>query len=417
MTDARAIFFKVGILAATLTAGAALVHWTWRESPVSTVRWWPVERGPLEQRIGLVGRIVSGSSTTLSAPFEGLVQQKLFTDDQRVSQGQLLLTINPDVLHMQMRNALAERLKAESAVRALEDWANSDEMARARRAVSSAQSGAVDSRRKLTETRVLLEQGIVPRMEVDSLTLQLQTQMQDLLAAQAELEKVRKRGQGEHRQIADMELLNARARFDALKALETRGEIRAPFPGIIQRLPDTSSSGAVNTVEPGVRITQGQPLFSLASLERLQVQAKVDESDINQLREGMPVQISGDGFEGVLQGHVTSVGAQAIASEMHRDSASYHVSVVMPALETSTRSAFRLGMSARLSILVDSNPDAVVIPLDAIGEEGGKHFVIHRAAMDKPEARRFVSLGQTTVSGVHVSGLDDGFVRREVDMD
>ena len=417
MNDTRAMFFKVGILAATLTAGAALVHWTWRESGASTVRWSPVERGPLEQRISLVGRIVSGSSVTLTAPFEGLVQQKLFTDDQRVSRGQLLLTINPDVLHMQMRNALAERLKAESAVQALEDWANSDEMARARRAVGSAQSGAADSRRKLTETRVLLEQGIVPRMEVDSLTLQLQAQMQDLATAQAELEKVRRRGQGEHRQIADMELLNARARFDALQALEARGEIRAPFPGIIQRLPDTSSSGAVNTVEPGVRLTQGQPLFSLASLERLHVQAKVDESDINQLREGMSAQISGDGFEDVLPGHVTSVGAQAIASEMHRDSASYHVIVAMPALESSSRSALRLGMSAKLSILIDNNPHAVVLPLDAVGEEGGKHFVIHRAAMDQPETRRFVSLGQTTVSGVQVLGLDNGFVQREVGMD
>ena len=102
---------------------------------------------------------------------------------------------------------------------------------------------------------------------------------------------------------------------------------------------------------------------------------------------------------------------------MHRDSASYHVIVAMPALESSSRSALRLGMSAKLSILIDNNPHAVVLPLDAVGEEGGKHFVIHRAAMDQPETRRFVSLGQTTVSGVQVSGLDNGFVQREVGMD
>jgi HlyD family secretion protein len=417
MTEFKPTLFKVGVLAVTLAASAALLYSIWPDSPATSQRWWPVQREPLEQRIGLVGRIVPGLSVTLTAPFEGLVQEKRFTHDQRVRRDQLLLTLNPDLLRMQMRDALAERLKAESAVQALEDWANGEEMVRARRAVSSGQSGLADTRRKLNETQALFAQGIVPHMEVDSLTQQLRTQALDLLAAQAELEKVGKRGQGEHRQIADMQLANARARHEALLALEPRGEIRAPFSGIIQRLPDSASSHAEKAIEPGVRLSQGQPLFMLASLERLQVQAKVDESDINQLREGLSARISGDGFEEVLHGTLTSIGAQAIAADMHRDSASYHINVALPPLSPDTQKHLRLGMSARLSILTHRNPDAVVLPLDAVGEEGGEHFVIHRSAMDQPEVRRPVTLGKTTVEGVQVFGLEEGFVQREVGMD
>jgi HlyD family secretion protein len=417
MTDFKPILLKARVLTLILTASASLLLFTWPDSPAPTQRWWPVKREPLEHRVGLVGRIVPGLSVTLTAPFEGLVQDKRFADDQRVARDQLLLTINPDLLRMQMRDALAERLKAESAVQALEDWANGEEMSRARRAVSSGQSGLADTRRMLAETRGLLAQGIVPRMEVDSLNQQVRTQALDLLAAQAELEKVGKRGQGEHRQIADMQLANARARHEALLALESRGEIRAPFSGIIQRLPDSSSNGDQKTIEPGVRLTQGQPLFMLASFERLNVQANVDESDINQLREGMPVEISGDGFEEVLHGTVASVGAQAIASQMHRDSASYHIKVALPPLAPDNQKNLRLGMSARLSILTERTPNAVVLPLDAVGEEGGEHFVIHRSAMDQVAVRRPVNLGKTTVEGVQVFGLDEGFVQREVGMD
>jgi multidrug efflux pump subunit AcrA (membrane-fusion protein) len=201
-----------------------------------------------------------------------------------------------------------------------------------------------------------------------------------------------------------------------LLALEQRGQIKAPFAGIIVPLPEGPSGNADKPVEPGVRVTQGQPLFGLASFERLSVKAKVDESDINQLREGMPVEISGDGFDHVLQGTVRAVGAQAIASGMHVDSASYHVTVALPPLENVSQKNLRLGMTARLSVLTYQNPNAVVLPAGVIEEASGKHFVIYRADQHARETRREVTLGRATVDGVEVFGMDAGFVRREVSM-
>jgi hypothetical protein len=131
----------------------------------------------------------------------------------------------------------------------------------------------------------------------------------------------------------------------------------------------------------------------------------------------MAVDISGDGFEGTLRGTISSVGAHAIAADLYGEGASYHVTVAMAAHEPSSSSGLRLGMSARLSILSYQNPDAVVLPADAIVEEGGKHFVLHRLAPDQPGVRRPVTLGKTTAEGVEVFGLEAGFVRREVSMD
>lgn len=404
-----------GVLA-LLIAGAGF-YGSRQDEPAPTERWVQVTPAPLEHRIGLVGRIVPGEAMTLIAPFEGHIEAHMFAIDQRVAQDQLLLRISPDLLHLQIREALAERLKAESAVQVFESWADGDEMARARRALSSGQLGLADTQRKLAETQALLEQGIVPRMEVDSLTQQLRTQSLDVSAAQAELAQVSKRGKGEHRQIADMQLASARARHDALLALEQRGEIRAPFSGIVLRLPDGPSTSNDRPIAVGARVSQGQALFGLASVERLKVQARVDEVDINQLHEGMPAEISGDGFNDVLHGTITAVGAQAIESDMRGNGASYHVTVSLPPLDRDSRQRLRLGMSARLSILIARHPDAVVLPTDAVGEKQGGHFVIHRAALDAPESMSPVTLGKTTVSGVEVFGMDAGFVRREVSMD
>jgi multidrug efflux pump subunit AcrA (membrane-fusion protein) len=416
MTDRRVLKSKALKVGLTLAAAAALVYCIWPGEADSGQRWLAVVRAPLEHRVGLVGRIVPGSSITLTSPFEGHVEDKLFADDQRVVRGQLLLRISPDLLRMQIRDAMTERLKAQSAVQVLEGWLDGEEMARAKRALSSSQLNLADTRRKLAESQGLLAQGIVPRMEVDALGQQLKTQHLDVKAARAELHQVRKRGQGEHRQIADMQLANALARHESLLALEPRGEITAPFAGIVVRLPGRASGVDDKPVEPGVRLSQGQPLFGLASLERLHVQASVDEADINQLREGMPVDISGEGFDDQLRGIVSAVGTQSVA-DMRSDSASYHVTVAMPALDPASQQRLRLGMTARLSILTYQNADAVVLPADAVGEAGGKHFVIHRDSENGPETHRAVTLGHATVNGLEVFGVEAGFVRREVSMD
>jgi multidrug efflux pump subunit AcrA (membrane-fusion protein) len=296
----------------------------------------------------------------------------------------------------------------------LQDWTHGQEMARVRRALSNSQLNLNDTERKLKETRVLLERGIVPRMEVDALTQQAHMQRLDLKAAQAELKDVEAKGQGENRQIADMQLANATAKHQALQALEGQREIRAPFAGIIVRVPGNSTETTARPVQQGVRVSQGQPLFGLANLEQLKVVAKVDESDINQLQEGQSVEITGDGFGDILlNGSIASVGSQALQSEFQGGGASFELSVALPTLTTPQKQPIRLGMSARLSIITYQNPNAIVVPPEAINEHDGQHVVNYRRTLEKPARRVNVSVGKATSEGVEVFGLFPGFIRTD----
>jgi len=99
-------------------------------------------------------------------------------------------------------------LKAKRAVHDLAHWSQGQEVARARRAMTTIQMSLGDTERKLAETSALLARGIVPRMEVDALEQQANTQRLDLTAAQAEFKLVLAKGGGEDRQIAEMELAN-----------------------------------------------------------------------------------------------------------------------------------------------------------------------------------------------------------------
>ncbi len=82
---------------------------------------------------------------------------------QRVEAGQTLLQMDPGLLEIQLRDALSAQLKARRAVQELQDWNNSQQVARARRTLRSAQMTASNTERKLGESQNLFERGIIPR--------------------------------------------------------------------------------------------------------------------------------------------------------------------------------------------------------------------------------------------------------------
>lgn len=404
-----------GLVGSVLVSAMGLLIYSVAEPAVATTgSWLPIAPSPLVQRLGIAGHIEPGSLQILTAPFEGLVQDKLVIEGQQVERGQLLLRLNTDLLQIQLRDSLAELLKARRAVQELRGWAQGQEMARARRTLSTSELNLRDTDRKLRETMVLLARGIVPRMEVDALKQQAHVQRLDLKDAQTELKAVEKKALGEHRQIADMQLANAEAKYQALLSLEAQREVLAPFAGIMVRLPGNAADANARPVQQGARVNPGQTLFALANLEQLKVIARVDEGDINQIREGLPVDITGDGFGGILlNGSITTVGSQVLQPEFQGNGASFELAVSLPTLTAPQQQRIRLGMSARLSIITYQNPAAIIVPPNAVNEDNGQHFVNYRRTPDMAMRRVDISVGKATSEGVEVFGLFPGFIRTD----
>lgn len=379
----------------------------------ATEQWLAVKPDPLVHQIGLVGKIEPDTTVVLTAPFDGNVLANLVEQGQRVEAGQVLLRMDPATLEIQLRDALSAQLKARRTVQEMQDWGSSPTVSRARRSLRTAEMTAGNTQRKLTESENLFKRGIIPRNELDDLKQQTQQQQLDLVAARSELQQALDQGQGEYRQIAEMELTNATVKYQALQTLLEGKEVKAPFSGIVVPAPgntNTAQGGGNNNapVQAGSKVSQGQVLFGLANIERLKIVAKVSELDINQLRQGQAVEVMGDGFDGErLSGSVSVVSGLAIASDS-QGSAQFPVTLSIPTLTPQQLQRVRLGMSARLTIVTYNNDQAIVIPSQAIQAD---MTVEYRAAMDKPVQRVKVTPGQSTPQGVEVFGLTSGFVK------
>lgn len=376
-------------------------------------QWMLIQPQVLETSLGLVGRLDAGAKVTLSAPFEGYIQDVAVSEGQRVERGQHLLTLDTKLLDIDLRNALAELLKAQRIIRELQNWSDSDEVARARRAVTNAKHGLNDASGKLSETLLLYEKGIVARMEVDALEQQVRSQRLDLAASEAELRAAILKGEGENLQIADMELKNAQSRYETLQSLYSQRDIIAPFAGIVLRPRNPDGSTDALMPQNGLRATQGQSLLELANLEQIKAIARIEEVDLNRLTEGMSVSVTGDGFNGLqLKGSIESISVQGSRSEVFGGSTTYETIVSLEPLALAYQKKLRLGMSAHLLVVTYRAENGMVVPESALERSAdGEIYVTYRKEMQGVPSKIPVSIGRAVANGVEVFGLDVGYVR------
>lgn len=402
------IFFIFTLLSASIVF---IMSRKAKEVSTDKGRWFPLNTQVLESQIGLVGHIEAGRRLTLSAPFEGLVKNLDVQEGQRVGRLQHLADLDSTQLCIQIRQALAELLKARRGVQDMQHWTDSEDMSRARRSLTNSQLNVNDTRNKLADTRSLFERGIVARMELEAQEQQLKLQILDQEAAKSELASTLARGTGENREIADMELANAQSRYDILVGQQAKREIIAPFSGFILRPQKGDGSANLSAIHAGQLVTQGTPLFDLVSPEKIIAISRIEEGDLHLISEGMHVTITGDGFEGIaLSGKVLSIGTQSLATQSIDSGGLFEVIVAIDPLTLDQQKNIRLGMSARLAVVISRKEDGLAVPAEALHKDMAGYYVVYNSTPDGPGKKVPVMVGDSFPQGVEITGIGPGYV-------
>ncbi|MCR5688247.1 MAG: efflux RND transporter periplasmic adaptor subunit [Lachnospiraceae bacterium] len=143
-------------------------------------------------------------------------------------------------------------------------------------------------------------------------------------------------------------------------------------------------SGLVTTVNAeegnGWQATSGA-LMVIQAVDVLEVTTQVDEYDINNVVYGQKVAIMTDATgDDELEGRVTFVAPTATIGQQGSSSNTFEVKIDI--LNKDDR--LKLGMSAKLNILVDSHEQVLAVPYDAIEEKDGGAFYVY--ALDSAPA-------------------------------
>lgn len=365
---------------------------------------------PVTANVTLVGQIEPGRQVPVASPFNGKIREVYCEYGQAVQAGDRLLVVDDAELVIALRDARAALIRAEQAYNSVRNWSSGPDVIRARLSQERNRALLDASRRKLEEARLMFEQGMIARVEVEGAQEAYDSQLLIVRNGEDDLRNLLERGNRDNLSIAEMEWKNARARVEELEAQQALGEVRAPVSGVVLR-PALSEEERrrAKPMEPGAEFNQGELLAVIGDLESLAVRTQVDEVDIHKIVMGQEVLVTGDAFPGVaLDGFVSYVSCQAQGSSGGRQEGSappsFDIIVTVEKLTPEQKQILRVGMSATLTVTTYTNPRALVVPVTAVLSEMENQTVLRR----NPETRQFervpIQAGTTTIDSVEILG-------------
>jgi multidrug efflux pump subunit AcrA (membrane-fusion protein) len=164
--------------------------------------------------------------------------------------------------------------------------------------------------------------------------------------------------------------------------------------------------GEFAQIQEGDQVSPGQPFVKVVDTSSMMVDATVNQVEAESLRLGQRGTVEFDAFPGLrLAGRVHSIGAIAVGGWR----VNYYIRNVPVRVQIEGSDPRVIpDLSASASIQIDNVEKALVIPLEAVTTERGKHFVEVRTGLLR-FARREVTLGlRSNTHAVAVSGVKEG---------
>lgn len=186
---------------------------------------------------------------------------------------------------------------------------------------------------------------------------------------------------------AQENVLETRAQLRYQLAQKAKTVIRSPIDGIVLSL--TAQQGEV--IAAGL---SAPTLITVADLDRLEVRAYVDETDIERIRRGMQAEVRVDAFAGrVFHGRVTKI---ASASTVKDNVVTYETTVAV----SNPDRLLRPDMTTNVSFILSERKNALLVPSEAVHQETARSlvYVLH------PERKGAARVETRTVD----AGFDDG---------
>jgi RND family efflux transporter MFP subunit len=202
--------------------------------------------------------------------------------------------------------------------------------------------------------------------------------------------------------VAQAALRLAQRQVEATTAARQESEARLSYATITA--PISGVIGSVSTQE-GETVSAGlsAPTFvTLIDLNRLQVDAFVDEVDIGKVRVGQQGVFTVDAFPGQeFEGKVAAIYPKAVIQE---NVVNYDVVVE---IQTPYTRLLRPDMTANVTILLEARTGVLAVPAQAVKRERGKNLV-HVSSGGQVEARE-VKVGWKDGPWIEIaSGVQEG---------
>lgn len=307
-----------------------------------------IVRGKIIETVSATGRIQPEKEVKISPEVPGEIIELPVREGMKVSAGDLLININPDLYQASVSRAQAGLNSAKA------NMANS----KARLAQSDARY--INSEINYNRQKKLNKDGVVSDSDFDRVKSEYEVARAEVTAAKESLK------------AAEFNVKSAQATVKEANDNLKRTTIYAPMEGTVSKLNVELGERVVGTAQMA-----GTELMRVADLTQMEVHVEVNESDIVRVKIGDPATVEVDAylnrkFTGVVKEIANSSASSNIQSsneitvfnvKISIDRASYKDLIDA---ENPHLSPFRPGMSANVEILTNEQDNILMIPIQSV---------------------------------------------------
>ncbi len=305
------------------------------------------EKRSITETVVANGRIQPETEVIISSEVSGKILELPFKEGARVTQGDLLVRINPDLAQAALdraeaalNNAKANRANAEARLVQAEAQLRNAELS-------------------FQRNERLFEDGAISQSEYDNALANYETSQAEVTAA------------SESVKAAKYSVQSANASVKEARDSYSRTTIFAPMDGTISRLDVEVGEQVVGAMQ-----MTGTEIMRVANLDVMEVLVDVNESDIVRVAFGDTANIEVDAYVNrKFKGIVTEIANSANSTGMTADQVTnFEVKIRILSdsyadlidESESELSPFRPGMNATVDIITSRKDDVISIPIESV---------------------------------------------------
>ncbi|VEP12517.1 Efflux transporter periplasmic adaptor subunit [Hyella patelloides LEGE 07179] len=375
-----------------------------------------VKSQDLAVQIQANGTVQALRTTNLSPEAPGRIVELYIREGDRIERGQVIALMESDRLQAQIDRYKAALQKAQANLARIIAGNRPEFIAAAEARVKTAQANVAVAQTRLQRTQeetqrnqLLVEQGAISRNAFNDFATKeaeaqasLEAELARLAEQQENLAEAQQGSRLEEIAQAEAEVAEAQAELASIQIQLDKTTVRAPFGGIITRR--YAEAGDYVDSTTAASETEGATSTSIGELSSgLEIEAKIPEASIAQIKLGQPVDIKVDAYsQETFKGEVRLIAPRAIKEE---NVTSFRVKVALKTGQEKLKS----GMNTRLTFTDELIQDTLTIPLATVVTKPNGETGVYVA--DSQGKAQFQAIKLGTASGDRtqvLSGLTQG---------
>jgi len=309
-----------------------------------------VTQGLVEEKILRAGDIVAETQVTIYSKVQGWVEKINVREGDRVKAGQVIVTL--DAREAEAAVAQAQASLEAATARLKQVKATSEETVQSQIQQTKANMDLAES--DLRRAQELHQKNFIARQQLD----EARTKYNVAKAAyDLALNSIRQKTWENDIALAEAQVRQAKANLDLSQAQLANLIILSPMNGGVTK----------RYVDPGTMVKDTAPILTLMDLSEVKMLVNVIEREFVRLQIGQPVKVTVTAFPNrTFQGRISVITP---ALEVQSRTAEIQISIPNPGY------VLNPGMFGGAEILLRSNPEATLVPIQALVARGEKDIV------------------------------------------